>query len=92
MEREFLLIIERASIQVSRSYDQEEGHAPGRKGRGYVWENVPRLLTKMFQICFRRFRHVVDAHSILLLHLHRVKRTYKGTQYVVLCTHYMCHA
>jgi len=77
MESQFLLIIERASIQVSRAQDQEEGQR-GRKGRGYVKENVPRLLTKMLQICFARFQNVVHAHEILLTHLQRVKRMYKG--------------
>ena len=77
MEKEFLLIIEKAAIQVSRIRDQEEGHS-ARKGRGYVKENLPKQLTKMLQICFERFRGVVFAHNTLLTHFHRAKRTYKG--------------
>ena len=77
MEKEFLLIIEKAAIQVSRLRDQEEGLV-GRKGRGYVKENLPKQLTKMLQICFERFRAVVSAHSTLLGHFQRAKRTYKG--------------
>lgn len=77
MEREFLLIVERASIQVSRARDMEEGQR-GRKGRGHVKENVPKLLTKMLQSCFVRFQCVVHAHQVLLAHLHRVKKMYKG--------------
>ena len=50
----------------------------GRKGRGYLKENVPGLLTKVFQICFQLFCHVVSAHNVLLLHLQRVKTMYKG--------------
>jgi hypothetical protein len=79
MQREFLLIIEKAAIQVSRTRDAEEGHT-GRKGRGYVKENLPKQLTKMLHICFERFRAVVSAHSILLGHFQRTKRTYKGEQ------------
>ena len=77
MEGEFLLIIERASIQVTRSCDQEEGHS-GRRGRGHVRKNVPKLLTKMLKICFERFRNVVSAHTVLLGHFNRTKRIYKG--------------
>ena len=77
MEREFLLIIEKASIQVTHTRDQEEGHV-GRKGRGFVRENQPKQLTKMLQICFGHFRGVVSAHGKLLGHFHRAKRTYKG--------------
>ena len=78
MEREFLLIIERASIQVSRKYDQEQGRTGVRRGRGYVRDNVPKLLTKMLKSCFVRFQNVVEAHEVLLGHLNRVKRMYKG--------------
>lgn len=77
MEKEFLLIIERASIQVTHSYDLEEGHT-GRRGRGLVRENVPKLLTRMLQSCFERFRHVVAAHCVLLSHFQQSKRIYKG--------------
>ena len=77
MEKEFLLIIEKAAIQVSRTRDEEEGHM-GRKARGYIKENMPKQLTKMLQICFERFRTVVSAHSTLLEHFKRAKRTYKG--------------
>lgn len=82
MENEFLLIVEKASIQVTRTRDQEEGHV-GRRGRGPVRENVPKQLTKMFQICFERFHAVVLAHRILLSHFQRTKRTYKG-QWIML--------
>lgn len=78
MEKEFLLIIEKASIQVTRTRDQEEGHV-GRKGRGFVQENMPKQLTKMLQICFERFRGVVSAHTVLLGHFKRTKETYKGS-------------
>ncbi len=78
MEKEFLLIMERASIQVTRSYDNETGITNRRKGRGYVRENVPKLLTKMLQICFEQFHHVVYSHRVLLTHFNRTKRTYKG--------------
>lgn len=76
MEKEFLLIIEKASIQVTHTRDQEEG-AVGRR-RGLVRENMPKQLTKMLQICFGRFRAVVSAHCTLLGHFQRTKRTYKG--------------
>ena len=77
MEKEFLLIIEKASIQVTRTREREEGHV-GRKGRGFVQENLPKQLTKMLQICFDRFRGVVAAHTILLKHFEKTKKTYKG--------------
>lgn len=77
MEKEFLLIIEKAAIQVSRIRDQEEGHL-GRKGRYYVKENQPKQLTKMLRICVEQFRAVVSAHSTLLGHFQRTKQTYKG--------------
>lgn len=78
MEKEFLLIIERASIQVTRSHDNEVGNTGRRRGRGYVKENVPKLLTKMLRTCFKRFHDVVEAHGVLLGHFQRVKRIYKG--------------
>lgn len=78
MENEFLLIIEKASIQVTHARDQEEGHV-GRRGRGFVRENLPKQLTKMLQICFERFRAVVSAHRVLLSHFQKTKQTYKGT-------------
>lgn len=77
MEKEFLLIIEKASIQVTRTRDQEEGQG-GRKGRVIVRENMPKQLTKMLKLCFERFRGVVSAHEVLLSHFQRTKRTYKG--------------
>lgn len=78
MEKEFLLIIERASIQVTRSHDNEVGNTGRRRGRGYVKENVPKLLTKMLRTCFKRFHDVVEAHGVLLGHFQRVKRIYKA--------------
>ena len=77
MEKEFLLIIEKASIKVTRSRDQEEGLV-GRRGRAFVRENMPKQLTKMLQICFERFRAVVSAHEVLLSHFQHAKRMYKG--------------
>ena len=49
----------------------------GRRPRKVDIENQPRLLTKLLQICFERFRNVVSAHSVLLGHLQRTKRIYK---------------
>lgn len=77
MEKEFLLIIEKASIQVTRTRDQEEGQG-ARRGRVVVRENMPKQLTKMLQICFERFHAVVSAHEVLLSHFQHTKRTYKG--------------
>jgi len=63
------------------SAEQEAGQRVGMKGgrrpRKVDIENQPRLLTKLLQICFERFRNVVSAHSVLLGHLQRTKRIYK---------------
>ncbi len=39
-------------------------------------DNNPKLLLKLLQICFERFRSVVSAHGVLLSHLQRSKRVY----------------
>ena len=42
-----------------------------------VRENQPKLLTKLLQICFERFKNVVQAHGVLLTHLQRTRNVYK---------------
>lgn len=78
MQREFLLIIERASIQVIRSAEQQLG-LPTQGRRKVARENQPRLLLRLLQICFERFRNVVSAHSVLLGHLLRARKVYKAS-------------
>lgn len=63
------------SVKMIRS-DQEAGFSGGRS-RGVVRENQPKLLTKLLQMCFERFKNVVQAHGVLLGHLQRTRNVYR---------------
>ena len=59
--------------------DQEAGFSGGRS-RGVVRENQPKLLTKLLQMCFERFKNVVQAHGVLLGHLQRTRNVYRKSE------------
>lgn len=65
------------ALSAEQEAGQRVGIKGGRRPRKVDIENQPRLLTKLLQICFERFRNVVSAHSVLLGHLQRTKRIYK---------------
>lgn len=68
MEKELFLVIERAALAVTRQADQELS----------TKLNQPKLLTRLLQVCFEYFRNVVQAHKVLLIHLHQTRRAFKG--------------
>ena len=45
-------------------------------------ENNPKLLRKLLSLCFTKFHSVVQAHAVLLSHLHRAKKVYNGESVV----------
>ena len=59
--------------------------------RGVVRENQPKLLTKLLQICFERFKNVVQAHGVVLSHLQRAKKVYKRSESTHTHTHTHTH-
>ena len=59
--------------------DQEAGFT-GQRMRGVVRENQPKLLTRLLQICFERFKNVIQAHGVLLSHLQRTRNVYKRSE------------
>jgi exocyst complex component 4 len=75
MKREFVLIVERESIRVTRQEEQEAGPL----GRRALRDNNPKLLRKLLSNCFAKFHSVVQAHTVLLSHLHRAKKVYNST-------------
>ncbi|CAI8041439.1 Exocyst complex component 4 [Geodia barretti] len=74
MKREFVLIVERESIRVTRQEEQEAGPL----GRRALRDNNPKLLRKLLSNCFAKFHSVVQAHTVLLSHLHTAKKVYNG--------------
>ena len=40
--------------------------------------NQPKLLARLLQVCFEHFRNIVQAHKVLLTHLHQTRRAFKG--------------
>lgn len=75
MDREFLLVVERASVHVTRVAQEETSVLSQRARRG----NRPELLVRLLHYCFERFRNIVAAHSSLLVQLNRARRTFKGS-------------
>ena len=63
------------------SVDREEQEV-GPLGRRPLRDNNPKLLLKLLSHCFAKFHSVVQAHTVLLSHLHRAKKVYNGE-----CTH-----
>lgn len=59
-----------------RRAEQEAGPL-GVRGRA-LRENNPKLLDKLLSLCFAKFHSVVQAHAVLLFHLHRAKKVYNG--------------
>ncbi len=60
-----------------------EQEAMGLLGQGKkrkALTNSPKLLTEMLKKCFDKFKNVVSAHSVLLVHLHRAKRVYNKSK------------
>ncbi|KAL5471350.1 hypothetical protein EMCRGX_G029456 [Ephydatia muelleri] len=68
MEKELFLVIERAALAVTRQADQELS----------TKLNQPKLLAWLLQVCFEHFRNIVQAHKVLLTHLHQTRRAFKG--------------
>ena len=65
------------SLCGSLSVCREEQEA-GPLGRRSLRQNNPRLLRKLLSQCFAKFHSVVQAHAVLLSHLHRAKIVFNG--------------
>ena len=56
---------------------EQEAGPLGVRGRT-LRENNPKLLDKLLSLCFAKFHSVVQAHLVLLSHLHRAKKVFNG--------------
>ena len=63
---------------------REEQEA-GPLGRRALRDNNPKLLRKLLSNCFAKFHSVVQAHTVLLSHLHRAKKVYNSEQPFTYC-------